>query len=101
MTVYADQPVRAAEDMTVEEYMQWVRHEAMQCPQVLRVEIRAKQMESTQLVELDYGATPQRLTYMEKIGQRRSLPIGPDWAQPRPRCVSYSLHILLLSPLSP
>jgi hypothetical protein len=29
---------------TAEEYMQWVRHEAMQCPQVMRVEISPEKL---------------------------------------------------------
>ena len=75
----------------MEEYMHWVRQEANQCPQVVRVEISPEVMAATTTEAesgCDPGQTRSKVSYMDKIVQKRSLPAGPDWAEPSPRRVA-------------
>ena len=85
-----------AEDLTVEEYMQWVRHEAMQCPQVIRVEVSPEVMAAKTMTEAESRLDqPQRskVSYMDRLIQHGSLSSGPDWAQPSSRLVII-LHVM-------
>ncbi len=70
----------AGPPQTAEEYLQWVRHEAMQCPQVFTAEISPEKL--ARLSGQADAAGRDRLGYVAFMSQSRSLEQAPTWAEP-------------------
>ena len=66
---------------TAEEYLQWVRHEAMQCPQVMRVEISPELLKGSSSSAAGASEGKEGACEVSTLGVMIACAIGgaPDW----------------------